>query len=169
VNNEVSVAELYLREGRTERFPPPSGSRWRLITVMAAVVIGCGAAALLLRPGASVEHGAQQARQLGSIEMPQRTAGIAGADATPDQVPTKGPDGAGHGAAPPATDTTGETISADRPAETPATSSQAGAPETAAPRSDPSRTPSTRYSAKSPTPPRTATSDPKPCWFFVFC
>ncbi|WP_020416818.1 hypothetical protein [Amycolatopsis sp. ATCC 39116] len=51
MNDEVSVAELLEREGWTEQ-PRAPRSRFQVMAVMLAVVLGCGLAAILVKVGA---------------------------------------------------------------------------------------------------------------------
>ncbi|WIX80252.1 hypothetical protein QRX50_05540 [Amycolatopsis carbonis] len=78
VDEEVSVAELLVREGWGERLPPPSRSRWRMVAVMVAVVVGCGAAAILVSFGTTANDEATRLTEMKVIEMPDRTDGAGG-------------------------------------------------------------------------------------------
>ncbi|WP_326567855.1 hypothetical protein VSH64_39545 [Amycolatopsis rhabdoformis] len=78
VDEEVSVADLLVREGWGERLPPPSRSRWRMVAVMAAVVVGCGAAAILVSFGTTANDEATGLTEMKVIEMPDRTDGAGG-------------------------------------------------------------------------------------------
>jgi hypothetical protein len=96
VNDEVSVAELLVREGWGER-PPPGSSRWRVVAVMLAVVIGCGTAAVLVAFGSGqVRQDAAPVDQIQVVPMPQRTTGLGGADQATDS-PSDGGVGGGTG------------------------------------------------------------------------
>jgi hypothetical protein len=88
VNDEVSVAELLVREGWGDR---PVQSRWRVVAVMLAVVIGCGAAAVLVAfSSGQVRQDAAPVDQIQVIPMPQRTTGLGGADQATDSPPDGG-------------------------------------------------------------------------------
>ncbi|WP_328605969.1 hypothetical protein OG943_39270 [Amycolatopsis sp. NBC_00345] len=78
MNEEVSVADLLVREGWGERVPPPSRSRWRMVAVMLAVVVGCGAAAVLVGFGTTANDEAAHVTEMKVIEMPDRTGGAGG-------------------------------------------------------------------------------------------
>ncbi|UQS27358.1 hypothetical protein L1857_33470 [Amycolatopsis thermalba] len=54
MNDEVSVAELLEREGWTEQ-PRAPRSRFQVVAVMLAVVLGCGLAAILVKVGADTQ------------------------------------------------------------------------------------------------------------------
>ncbi|HWD01920.1 MAG TPA: hypothetical protein VG674_05600 [Amycolatopsis sp.] len=83
VDEEVSVAELLVREGWGERVPPPSRSRWRMVAVMLAVVVGCGAAAVLVGFGTTTANDeATKITEMKVIEMPDRTGGAGGVSET---------------------------------------------------------------------------------------
>ncbi|MGH8919104.1 MAG: hypothetical protein ACRD0H_12400, partial [Actinomycetes bacterium] len=82
VNEEVSVADLLVREGWGERVPPPSRSRWRMVAVMLAVVVGCGAAAVLVGFGTTANDTAAHVTEMKVIEMPDRTGGAGGVSET---------------------------------------------------------------------------------------
>ncbi|MBB4686690.1 hypothetical protein [Amycolatopsis jiangsuensis] len=82
MNDEVPVADLLVREGWGERVPPPSRSRWRMVAVMLAVVVGCGAAAVLVSFGTTAHDEAVRVTEMRVIEMPNRTGGAGGVDET---------------------------------------------------------------------------------------
>ncbi|MGV9300204.1 hypothetical protein [Amycolatopsis sp. NPDC003676] len=88
MNDEVSVAELLVREGHERRIPPPSRSRWRMVSVMLAVIVGCGAAAMLVSYGTTASDGASRITEMRVIEMPDRTGGAGGVDETNPPTPT---------------------------------------------------------------------------------
>jgi hypothetical protein len=88
VNDEVSVAELLVREGWGDR---PVQSRWRVVAVMLAVVIGCAAAAVLVAfSSGQVRQDAAPVDQIQVVPMPQRTTGLGGADQATDSPPDGG-------------------------------------------------------------------------------
>lgn len=94
-NNEVSVAELLIREGWNEHVPPKARSRWRVVAVMVAVVLGCGVAAIVRF--SSGAPGPQTPDLVSIIGMPPRTSGLAGADATPSSDTPTSDNGTGAG------------------------------------------------------------------------
>jgi hypothetical protein len=115
VNEEVSVADLLVREGWGERVPPPSRSRWRMVAVMLAVVVGCGAAAVLVGFGTTANDTASHVTEMKVIEMPDRTGGAGGVSET--NPPTIGGTSGGEGQQ---SSSTGET--GDRPRSSDVTS-----------------------------------------------
>jgi hypothetical protein len=92
VNDEVSVAELLVREGWGDRSGPEQ-SRWRVLAVMLAVVIGCGAAAVLVGLGGKGTENASPVDQIQIIPFPQRTTGLGGAGQATDSPPEGGTGG----------------------------------------------------------------------------
>ncbi|WP_297546126.1 hypothetical protein [Amycolatopsis sp.] len=180
MKNEVSVAELLVREGWGDHVPARSSrSRWRVVAVMVAVVLGCGVAALL-RFSSGPSHPSNP-DQVTLIGMPTRTSGLAGADATPSSDNPVPPNGTGAGG--PATGTPAGhssrgltpwiTSSETTPPSVPQTS------ETTSPRGDPPPTDSTTTPPSSPTtsptapshnPPSTTTpTQPSACLLFIIC
>lgn len=95
MNDEVSVAELLVREGWGDR-PGPGQSRWRVVAVMLAVIVGCGAAAALVAFGGNERQDAAPVDQIQVIPFPQRTTGLGGADQATDS-PSDGGIGGGTG------------------------------------------------------------------------
>lgn len=92
MNDEVSVAELLVREGWGDR--PESGqSRWRVLAVMLAVVMGCGVAAVLVGLSGKGTQDASPVDQIKVIPFPQRTTGLGGADQATDSPPEGGTGG----------------------------------------------------------------------------
>ncbi|WP_103354913.1 hypothetical protein [Amycolatopsis sp. CA-128772] len=89
MNDEVSVAELLVREGWGDR-PGPGQSRWRVVAVMLAVIVGCGAAAALVAYGGNERQDAAPVDQIQVIPFPQRTTGLGGADQATDSPPDGG-------------------------------------------------------------------------------
>jgi hypothetical protein len=169
VDNEVLVAELLVREGWSQPVPPKSRSRWRVIAVMVAVVLGCGAAAILVKLGSPVEQQAQPTERISIIEMPERTDGAAGADTSLDPESSSGaPGGIGagtHVAQPRTSDDpssttssvgkTSATMSRSTSGRTSSTdTSTTGPAATASPPSSPSQSPTTTRSA---------------CFLLIFC
>ena len=161
MNDEVSVAELLVREGWGERKPPDARSRWRVVAVMLAVVIGCGTAAVLVAFSGSPRQDAEQVDQIRVIPMPDRSTGLGGADQATDS-PSEGGVGGGTGDSPqdgshPVTvQTVAHSEAVTTEASTPVTSATA---ETS-PRDDPTSVPtSTTTSAPpshQPAPPTTS-------------
>jgi len=92
VNDEVSVAELLVREGWGER-SGPGQSRWRVLAVMLAVIIGCGAAAVLVGLGGKGTENASPVDQIQVIPFPQRTTGLGGVGQATDSPPEGGTGG----------------------------------------------------------------------------
>lgn len=92
MNDEVSVAELLVREGWGDR-PGPGQSRWRVLVVMLAVVIGCGAAAVLVGLSGKGTENASPVDQIQVIPFPQRTTGLGGAGQATDSPPEGGTGG----------------------------------------------------------------------------
>jgi hypothetical protein len=163
VNDEVSVAELLVREGWGDR-PGPGQSRWRVVAVMLAVIVGCGAAAVLVAFGnGKVRQDASPVDQIQVIPFPQRTTGLGGADQATDS-PRDGGIGGGTG---------GEVVTAsgehrgtvtEVPGSTPATpSSSAGTatPTTTPSGSDPSNT-ATATPTRTGNPPPSGGQPPAP-------
>jgi len=99
VDDEVSVAELLVREGWGDDESPAARSRWRVVAVMLAVVIGCGTAAVLVAFNGTPRQDAQQVDQIRVIPMPDRTTGLGGADQSTDS-PDEGGVGGGTGDSP---------------------------------------------------------------------
>ncbi|MFD9893922.1 hypothetical protein ACFWY9_31630 [Amycolatopsis sp. NPDC059027] len=95
MKHEVSVTELLEREGWGERVPPPPRSRWRVVAVMLAVVIGCGTAAVLVAFNGPRHDNAKKDDQIGVIDMPHRTSGAGGADESNTPETTEGGTGGG--------------------------------------------------------------------------
>ncbi|GHG18515.1 MULTISPECIES: hypothetical protein [Amycolatopsis] len=89
MNDEVSVAELLVREGWGDR-AEPGPSRWRVVAVMLAVIVGCGAAAALVAFGGKDRQDASPVDQIQVIPFPQRTTGLGGADQATDSPPDGG-------------------------------------------------------------------------------
>jgi hypothetical protein len=179
VNNEVPVAQLLVREGRNRSGPPNTRSRSRVIAVLLSVVLGCGAAAVMVSVGSSVQQQAQPTDRIGTVQMPQRTDGNAGADTTLDPESSSGvPAGSGaevnvtttnlsadqSGAPSDPANPIGETsattgASTSRPATT-GTSTRATGPV------GPTSAPPPRTSTRHPQPPPPTKS---PCFLGVFC
>ncbi|NIH78387.1 hypothetical protein [Amycolatopsis viridis] len=85
MNDEVSVAELLEREGRTEE-PRAPRSRFQVVAVMLAVVLGCGLAAILVKVGADTPTGTDSAL----ISLPAGpTGGLGGGGVPENPKPTE--------------------------------------------------------------------------------
>lgn len=165
MNDEVSVAELLVREGWGDR-SGPGQSRWRVLAVMLAVVVGCGAAAVLVGLGGKGRQDASPVDQIQVIPFPQRTTGLGGADQATDSPPdggTGGGDvlpGAGEHRAtvtevPGRTPTKPTESSSSSDTSAPATTPDSGAPTTTGTPS-PSTTPPGGHQPPPPTPTRTS-------------
>jgi len=165
----VWVTQPIPREAWNEEPPSKPKSRWRMVAVMAAVVLGCGAAAFLVHLGSTVNRQAEQIEQVGIIQMPDRTSGVAGPGTTPEPDPAPGGTGAGTQTttkAPSSSqDPTSETSSTEQTSETTATSettsgtdpaTTTGPATTSKPPSAPANPP--------PSPPKTTT-----CVLLIFC
>lgn len=179
MNDEISVAELLVREGWGDS-PPPASSRWRVVAVMLAVVIGCGAAAVLVAFGGKTRQDAAPVDQIQVIPFPQRTTGFGGAGQATDS-PSDGGIGGGTG---------GEVVTAsgehrgtvtEVPGRTPTTQTSAGSstetPTTATTTGD-SGPPGSSVTTTAPPaggrPPATTTQAPPPpkptsCVLLIIC
>ncbi|WP_410668278.1 hypothetical protein [Amycolatopsis sp. cmx-4-68] len=158
MNDEVSVAELLVREGWGDR-PEPGQSRWRVVAVMLAVVIGCGAAAVLVALNSGkTRQDASPVDQIQVIPFPQRTTGLGGADQATDSPPEGG---TGGGDVIPGVGVPRETVT-EVPGRTPATESSST--DTATPTTTPtSGVPGSSVTPTSTTtPPRGHTPTPTP-------
>ncbi|OKA06110.1 serine/threonine protein kinase [Amycolatopsis regifaucium] len=80
-DDDVSVADLLIREGWDDHEESRAKSRWRVIAVVIAVVVACGAAGVLVGFDSEPEQNAQP-NQISVIEMPKRPSENRGADAT---------------------------------------------------------------------------------------
>ncbi|MEV6908861.1 serine/threonine protein kinase [Amycolatopsis sp. NPDC051071] len=94
-DDDVSVADLLIREGWDDHEESRSKSRWRVIAVVIAVVVACGAAGVLVGFDSDPEQNAQP-NQISVIEMPKRPSDNGGAGATSAQ-PSTVPGGTGEG------------------------------------------------------------------------
>ncbi|MEU7783903.1 hypothetical protein [Amycolatopsis sp. NPDC049159] len=171
MNDEVSVAELLVREGWGDR-TGPGQSRWRVLAVMLAVVIGCGAAAVLVGLGGKGTPDASAVDQIQVIPFPQRTTGLGGADQATDSPPEGG---TGGGDVVPGVGVPRETVT-EVPGSSPAaeTSTDSATPTTTPTSSDPagSGTPTATTTPRGQQPTRPSTPPkPKPttclliiCW-----
>lgn len=171
MNDEVSVAELLVREGWGDR-SEPGQSRWRVVAVMLAVVLGCGAAAVLVALGGG--KGTQDASPVDQIQVipfPQRTTGLGGADQATDS-PSDGGVGGGTGGdvetksgEPRATVTevpgTDPTEPTTTDSASPTTTSTSGAPGTTV-------TTTTNPGGHVP-PPTTTPAPPRPSCLLIIC
>ncbi|MEC3975431.1 hypothetical protein [Amycolatopsis sp. H20-H5] len=177
MNDEVSVAELLIREGWGDQVPPPTRSRWRVIAVMVAVVAGCGAAALLVQVGTPGSPQAEEAPQIGVIHMPDRTDGAGGADESAEPPSSEAGSGGGTGDRPsvggpgPAEQTTHQispatTAEVTSAVETTATPvSQRDDPPSGGSSSPPPS--SSRSTSHPPSPPPPPTREP--CFLVIIC
>ena len=175
MNDEISVAELLVREGWGDS-PPPTSSRWRVVAVMLAVVMGCGAAAVLVAFGGNTRQDASPVDQIQVIPFPQRTTGLGGADQATDS-PSDGGIGGGTG---------GEVVTAsgehrgtvtEVPGRTPTTKSSSSGtenPVTTTPTTADLQPPGSSVTTTTPPagghPPATTTAPPKPTsCFLIIC
>ncbi|MFC4085322.1 hypothetical protein [Amycolatopsis samaneae] len=168
MRHEVSVTELLEREGWGERVPPSPGSRWRVVAVMLAVVIGCGTAAVLVAFNGPKHNNAKETDQIGVIDMPHRTSGAGGADES--NVPETTEGGTGGGSVETTTSGSRRTTSAPTSGTTTWTGATTPGPTTAGatPRDDPPPVSGTGTTTRPappthPTTPTTRTSEPEPC------
>ncbi|MGW5716352.1 hypothetical protein ACWEVP_09335 [Amycolatopsis sp. NPDC003865] len=169
MNDEVSVAELLVREGWGER-SGPGQSRWRVLAVMLAVVIGCGAAAVLVGLGGKGTENASPVDQIQVIPFPQRTTGLGGADQATDSPPEGG---TGGGDVVPGAGVPRETVTEVPGRDSPPESSADPATTTTTPTSgDPSGsvTPTSTIPPGGQQPPHTTTTPkPKPSCILIIC
>ncbi|WP_093571978.1 hypothetical protein [Amycolatopsis rubida] len=175
MNDEVSVAELLVREGHERRIPPPSRSRWRMVSVMLAVIVGCGAAAMLVSYGTTANDGAARITEMRVIEMPDRTGGAGGVDETNPPTPTgeeteEGTAGVGDAPSGKANvNPFGEHSTADHPADSaPAHPSSSERPETTGP-AGPTQPPSTTSGPSTSSQPSSPSSHEPPCVLNIIC
>jgi hypothetical protein len=182
VNDEVSVAELLVREGWGDR-PGPGQSRWRVVAVMLAVIVGCGAAAALVAFGGKERQDAAPVDQIQVIPFPQRTTGLGGADQATDSPPDGGIGGGTGGdvvtasnehrgtvtevpGRNPATETTGAGVGTGTATPT-ATPSGSAPSATGSPTPTPTGNPPPS-GGRPPTPTTTPRSEP-PCILGIIC
>jgi hypothetical protein len=168
VNDEVSVAELLVREGWGDR-SGPGQSRWRVLAVMLAVVIGCGAAAVLVGLSGKGTENASPVDQIQVIPFPGRTTGLGGADQATDSPPEGGTGGGdvvpGVGVPRetvtevPGTDPTTESSTTDTATTTTPTSGDPGS----------SATPTTTPAGGQPPAHTTTQTQPRPSCILIIC
>lgn len=128
MDDEVSVAELLVREGWGDDESHAARSRWRVVAVMLAVVIGCGTAAVLVAFNGTPREDAQQVDQIRVIPMPERTTGLGGADQSTDS-PNEGGVGGGTANEPGGTHTgTTHTVAHNETSTAPTSEAPASAP-----------------------------------------
>lgn len=96
MDDDVSVADLLIREGWDDHEESRTKSRWRVVAVVIAVVVACGAAGVLVGFGSDPEQNAQENR-ISTIEMPKRPSENGGADATSAEPTTQAGTGGGTG------------------------------------------------------------------------
>ncbi|MFJ7210687.1 hypothetical protein [Amycolatopsis sp. NPDC098790] len=169
MNDEVSVAELLVREGWGER-SGPGQSRWRVLAVMLAVVIGCGAAAVLVGLGGKGTENASPVDQIQVIPFPGRTTGLGGADQATDSPPEGG---TGGGDVVPGVGVPRETVT-EVPGSDPTTESSTdpGTTTTTPTSGDPSSpvtTTTTPPSGGQLPPPTTTQPKPRPSCILIIC
>ncbi|MEU4245940.1 hypothetical protein AB0F15_00860 [Amycolatopsis sp. NPDC026612] len=160
MNDEVSVAELLVREGWGDR-PPSAGSRWRVVAVMLAVVVGCGAAAVLVAFGGHERQDASPVDRIQVIPFPQRSTGLGGADQATDSPLDGGIGGGTGGDVVPASGEHRGTVT-EVPGRTAATetSGTGTAPSSTTPSGAGSSTPPTATGTTTGTPPPTGSRPP---------
>jgi hypothetical protein len=175
VNDEVSVAELLVRDGWGEYAPPPARSRWRVVAVMVAVVIGCGTAAVLVAFSGPPRQNAQQVDQIRVLPMPDRTTGGPNTtSADPSGPPSNGGVGGGTpgptaGGTRPGRPAAGGAPHSQSPTSTVELPTSAVPTGTTVPREDPP-TSGTGTTQPPPPPPPTTTEPRGPCWLgILFC
>lgn len=151
MNDEVSVAELLVREGWGDR-PGPGQSRWRVVAVMLAVIVGCGAAAVLVAFGGKDRQDASPVDQIQVIPFPQRTTGLGGADQATDSPRDGGIGGGTGGDVVPASGEHRGTVT-EVPGRNPATPSSATGTGTATPTGTPSGSEPSATGTPTPTSP----------------
>ncbi|RZQ61978.1 hypothetical protein [Amycolatopsis suaedae] len=158
MKDEMSVDELLEREGWVQHVPPPPPrSRWRVFAVMAAVVLGCGVAALVVRGGPSEPLAEPAPQGIDIIKYPWQPTGVAGPDAT---AVTEEPGGAGGDSGFEILPTEEETTSS-RTSRTTTPPPDTGEETTSEPSSsNPGGQPPTSSSSQRPT---TTTTSKKPC------
>ncbi|WP_072474983.1 hypothetical protein [Amycolatopsis australiensis] len=173
MNDEVSVAELLVREGWGDR-AGPGQSRWRVLAVMLAVVVGCGVAAVLVGLSGHGRQNASPVDQIQVIPFPQRTTGLGGADQATDSPPdggTGGGDvvpGAGEHRATvtevPGRDPATESSTAESSATPTTTTPTSGGPESSVTPTGTTPTPTGGHQ-----PPPTKTPAPRPTCVLIIC
>ncbi|WP_206796167.1 hypothetical protein [Amycolatopsis sp. MtRt-6] len=178
MNDEVSVAELLVREGWGDR-AEPGQSRWRVVAVMLAVIVGCGAAAALVAFSGKERQDASPVDQIQVIPFPQRTTGLGGADQATDSPPDGGIGGGTGGDVVTASNEHRGTVT-EVPGRDPATTADSTATGTADPTatsssSDPSSTGSATTTppgnppSASGRPPSTPPAPPRTSCFLIIC
>lgn len=80
-DDDVSVADLLIREGWDDHEESRAKSRWRVVSVVIAVVVACGTAAVLVGFDSDPEPNAAP-NQMSVIEMPKRPSENGGAGVT---------------------------------------------------------------------------------------
>ncbi|SFA93416.1 hypothetical protein SAMN05216266_102298 [Amycolatopsis marina] len=180
MDDEVSVAQLLEREGWDEHAPPKPGSRLRVLAVMGAVVLGCGVAAVLVRPAPNEEPQALWPEETNVIGVPGTptggglpgaatvTATIADTTSVDDRASSEessaedGADDSSESSTP--SDATSSVVrTSDPPAPTGGSSSARDD------RPDPTDDPSETRSSTQPPPATTTTRPRDDCWFPLFC
>ena len=167
MDDEVSVADLLVREGWGDDESPAARSRWRVVAVMLAVVIGCGTAAVLVAFNGTPREDAQQVDQIRVIPMPERTTGLGGADQSTDS-PNEGGVGGGTANTPGGTHTgtahteTSTAPTSEAPASAPPATSGTSSPfvPTAGSSTEPTQQPV-------PPPPPPTTTTRETCVLFI--
>lgn len=146
-----------------------------MVSVMLAVVVGCGAAAMLVSYGTTANDGAARVTEMRVIEMPDRTGGAGGVDETNPPTPTgeeteEGTVGVGEAPANKANvDPFGEHNTPAHPADSaPAHPSSSERPETTGP-ARPTQSSSSSPESSSSSQPSTPSSHEPPCVLNIIC
>jgi hypothetical protein len=177
VKDELTVIQLLDREGWDGRRPPQAGSRFRVAAVMLAVVLGCAAAAFLIRVPPGADHHAQEPDEVSVIELPRRNTDSAMPETTtapgPGGTDSRGDDRSGGGVPSSTTDEerTAVTVT-ESAAATPGPAVPTGSPTSGIPAPTSHSPTATRSPSKSPPPSQTPTKTTPPCdsWVpWLFC
>ncbi|VVJ23929.1 Uncharacterised protein [Amycolatopsis camponoti] len=166
MNDEISVGELLVREGWGDR-SAPGQSRWRVLAVMLAVVIGCGAAAVLVGLGGKGTENASPVDQIQVIPFPQRTTGLGGAGQATDSRPEGG---TGGGDVVPGVGVPRETVT-EVPGTDPTTESSTGSttPTTTPTSGGPSSSVTSTTTPPAAQHPPSTTPAPRPTCILIIC
>jgi hypothetical protein len=187
VDDEVSVAQLLEREGWNDDEPRGPGSRIRVLAVMGAVVLGCGVAAILVRPAPDDEVQALWPEETNVVELPGAPTGggLPGAvsiTATVAGSSSAGPTSSTESEVGPTDDGDPSESSAASSTENPADPAASSATPTDSPtdprddlpdsseQSPPQPSPSTTVPSTTRPPPDDDDDDDAHCpWWYIFC
>ncbi len=146
-----------------------------MVSVMLAVIVGCGAAAMLVSYGTTANDGAARITEMRVIEMPDRTGGAGGVDETNPPTPTgeeteEGTAGVGDAPSTKANvNPFGEHSTADHPADSAsARPSSSERPETTGPTGPTQPSTSTSVPSSSSQPASSSSHEP-PCVLNIIC